>query len=891
MTRYLRAVVCLLIVTFALSIIPIGFTQPVPVASSTIVISEFRVRGPKGGNDEFIELTNISSTLVDISGWKIRGSNSSGTVGDRVTITAGITIQPGCSYLLTNASTTSGPYSGTIAGDQTYLTGVGDDGGLALTLPDNTVIDQVGMSAGSAFKEGTQLTNLGSSNLDRGYERKRDAATGIFVDTDDNSADFQLKTPSDPQNNDLCETPPPPATPLNINEIQGNSLESPHINKKVKTTGIVTARKNNGFFLQTLDANVDSDMNTSEAVFIFTSAPPSALVGDLVTVEGIVVEYFKLTEISTTNSVVTVISTGNALPAPIELTSSILDSAGTLTQLERLEGMRVSAPSFVSVAPTNEFGEIDTVLSGVARPFREPGVSVASTLPPGPPNIPRFDENPEKLMIDSDGQIDSTRSVVTSGVTLTGITGPLDFTFSNYKILPDTTLTASTNMIAVPVPVPTSNEFSVGSFNLLNFFPSDSNLALRMNKISLAIRNVMNSPAIIGVEEAGDIDVLTALADKINADATTETGVNPGYKAYLLEGIDNAENDQDVGFLVKSSIVDVVSVSQHFKGVTFTDPTQGDEDLLFDRPPFELKGIVKSAAGNNFPVTIIVNHSQSLIDIDSPTRGTRQRLKRKLQSEYVANLAQSKSGENLILVGDFNSFQFSDGYVDVLGTIIGKPAPADQVVLASEDLVNPDLIPLVNTLPADQQYSYNHLGNAQTLDHIIINSMMNERFSRFVYARNNADFPETYSVDGTRPERVSDHDIPVAYFSFPTPVVDLTISVTDSPDPVIAGGAVTYTINVTNNGSDTALNVNIVDVVSSNIDVTSCNCNGFGGFRFATFPAVAPGETKTITVEGTVNIRIRNNTIIPNLAVVSSTTKDTNVMNNWVITTTTANKK
>ncbi|MGH9792015.1 MAG: lamin tail domain-containing protein, partial [Candidatus Acidiferrales bacterium] len=62
--------------------------------SSTVVISEFRVRGPNGGSDEFVELYNLSGAAVNVGGWKIRGSNASGTVGDRATIPAGTMIPP-----------------------------------------------------------------------------------------------------------------------------------------------------------------------------------------------------------------------------------------------------------------------------------------------------------------------------------------------------------------------------------------------------------------------------------------------------------------------------------------------------------------------------------------------------------------------------------------------------------------------------------------------------------------------------------------------------------------------------------------------------------------------------------------------------------------------------
>ena len=47
--------------------------QKTQAVSSTVVISEFRTRGPNGGNDEFIELYNLSSSPVNISGWQIRG--------------------------------------------------------------------------------------------------------------------------------------------------------------------------------------------------------------------------------------------------------------------------------------------------------------------------------------------------------------------------------------------------------------------------------------------------------------------------------------------------------------------------------------------------------------------------------------------------------------------------------------------------------------------------------------------------------------------------------------------------------------------------------------------------------------------------------------------------
>ena len=65
--------------------------------------------------------------------------------------------------------------------------------------------------------------------------------------------------------------------------------------------------------------------------------------------------------------------------------------------------MLVTAPSMDVVGPTNGFGELYAIISGVARPFREPGVDISEELPAeAPPAVPRFDSNFERVMLDSD---------------------------------------------------------------------------------------------------------------------------------------------------------------------------------------------------------------------------------------------------------------------------------------------------------------------------------------------------------------------------------------------------------------------------------------------------------------------------------------------------------
>jgi len=165
---------------------------------NAIVISEFRTRGPNGGNDEFVEIYNRSLSPVPIGNWTLRGSNSSGTTGIRATVPGGTMLNPGCHYLFTNSDAAG--YSGSVPGNTTYTTGITDTGGIAIADQTAALVDQVGMNNGSAYKEGTVLAAMaGSAN--QSYERKPGGASGSGTDTNNNANDFVLNaSSSDPQN-------------------------------------------------------------------------------------------------------------------------------------------------------------------------------------------------------------------------------------------------------------------------------------------------------------------------------------------------------------------------------------------------------------------------------------------------------------------------------------------------------------------------------------------------------------------------------------------------------------------------------------------------------------------------------------------------------------------
>ncbi len=607
-----------------------------------------------------------------------------------------------------------------------------------------------------------------------------------------------------------------------IAQVQGPGISSPLLASNVTLSGIVTGRKNNGFFVQAQET--DSDPNTSEGLFVFTgSTPPSVIqMGNNVCITATVVEYVSsaepggrtITELSSPSYFVT--STGNPLPAPVTLTLADLSAAGGLDQLEKYEGMRITVPSLTVAAPTQGFSSESTatstsngffygVVTGTARPFREPGIQQPLTAPAGAPaNVERWDGNPELLGVASAAQPGNIPINVSTGAIVENLTGPLDFLNKYYVIHVDGTqmpAISNQNLSAVPAPAADADELTIATFNLERFFDdadapgtsdvvlSSGALASRISKVSLGIRNVLQMPDVIGFQEIENLSVLQAIAGKVNSDAVAAALPDPGYVAYLEEG--NDPGGIDVGFLVKSTRVQVQSVVQYGKTATFLNPTTGNQDLLNDRPPLVLTATFLNPTGCQPPVPFIAisNHLRSLNGNEDLTDG-RVRAKRLAQAEYLAALIQdfqtNDPNAKIISVGDYNAFEFNDGYVDIIGTIKGTPVDPSKVVLPSPVITNPALTNLGDLVDPSNRYSYVFSGSAQNLDHMLVNSTLLASVSRVVPVHTNADFADILRGDFSRPERVSDHDPQIAYFRFaPPPPPYCTIT------PVLAPGAFT----------------------------------------------------------------------------------------------------
>ncbi len=170
-------------------------TNTSPPAATGIVISEFRTRGTVA-DDEFVELYNPTGVTIDISAWTIQKSSGCGGVTTILeTIPAGVLLNSGQHYLSVGLS-----YAGTTPPDYRDAGNwsIADNGGIAVLDNSAVVIDQVGMCNATAYLEGTFLPPL-TTIANRSYDRKS-TPLGSCVDSNNNAADFILRTPSDAQN-------------------------------------------------------------------------------------------------------------------------------------------------------------------------------------------------------------------------------------------------------------------------------------------------------------------------------------------------------------------------------------------------------------------------------------------------------------------------------------------------------------------------------------------------------------------------------------------------------------------------------------------------------------------------------------------------------------------
>ena len=771
-----------------LLLLPVLLAAPAAAQPTDLFFSEY-VEGTS--NNKALEIYNATGAAVDLglAGYSVT-MHFNGNPAAGLTIPLAGVVAPGDVFLL--AHNLAVPAIRDLA-DQTNGAGWfnGDD---AVVLRRNGApVDSLGRLGQDP---GTEWGSGAASTADNTL-RRRGCVQDVTPDDDFEPAaqweGFATDT-FDGLGAHTCETAPPPPPPLHeIHEIQGAGLASPLLGQRIRTEdNVVTAVGPRHFFIQTPDSRADADAETSNGVQVFTGAAPTVAVGDQVDVVATVGEFFNCTELS--GATVTVDSTGNPLPAVVtfDTTRPSPLQPQPATEMERFEGMLVRLVGGTASASTDRFGDV-AVVAGTERAFREPGI-----LFPGLPGLPIWDGNPEIFEIDPDA-LGLPLLQIPAGATIDLAEGPLSFAFSDYQIWP-TVLEVSGALRIEAVRGRNPGEFTVGSQNVLRLFDTvdDPNsdevftpqqYADRLQKTSLLIRQILGAPDVLVVQEVEKQQVLADLAARIHADDPALT-----YTAHLLEG--NDIGGIDVGFLVRDT-VRVDSVEQFGAADTFV--FNGTTFILNDRPPLVLRG---AYVGNGapFPIAVVGVHQRSLSGIEGPSlEAQRVRFKRFEQARRLSELLQelqiAEPGVRLVVTGDFNAFQFSDGYVDVMGQLTGSPDPAG-ALLPATDVVEPDLANQLFAEPPAERYSFLFDGYAQALDHALTSQALDAFVRGLDHGRGNADAPAGLAGDLSTPARAADHDGLVLYLMSDADADTLPDDVDACPGTVIPEAVPTVSLGV-----------------------------------------------------------------------------------------------
>ncbi|HZF79987.1 MAG TPA: hypothetical protein VEZ89_09350, partial [Rubrivivax sp.] len=311
-----------------------------------------------------------------------------------------------------------------------------------------------------------------------------------------------------------------------IGAIQGTSHISPLVNTDVAgILGIVTARDNNGFWIQ--DSG-DGNSLTSDALYVFRGAAGTKpVVGSSVSVSGRIQEFrpgndptnLTLTQINASssfaNGAFTLLSTGHALPAARVIGAGFLPPTAiapaggnvettpgyllrphqySMDFYEAVEGMRVSLPSAVSSGPTAS-GDTAVVSSAQIGPAG----SVFS--PRGGVVIGAGQFNGQRIIIDN-RIVGAGAPAVNSGAVINNITGVMDYSFNNYKLLLTENATVVSNNLQREVATIGPGRFGIASYNVENL--AGTSAASRFTAIAGQIASNLGAPQIISLQEIQD---------------------------------------------------------------------------------------------------------------------------------------------------------------------------------------------------------------------------------------------------------------------------------------------------------------------------------------------------------------------------------------------------
>ncbi|WP_336822414.1 lamin tail domain-containing protein [Sporosarcina sp. USHLN248] len=585
---------------------------------------------------------------------------------------------------------------------------------------------------------------------------------------------------------------------LKIHDIQGSGHVSPFNNQMVEgIEGIVTYKYElNGstyYHIQTPDDERDGDLNTSEAVVLYSGKDVWKLsIGDLVSVTGQVSEYAidgyddrQQTDLKTTQinirddrgGKVEIVKRNVPLPKPFIINEENLPSQFIASHQfaefdrekyaadfwESREAMIVQVGDVKAVGP-QQHGDLVTVFANEPTDTRNGGILLEED-----------DANANRVQFRLEPNRPARDFEVATGDYFNGpIQGVVGYSYQNYKIYTSLDEMKKVHVKGEAAPETTTivkadDKLTIASYNLENFSNNRKTTTDdKARKLARAFAVDMQSPDIVGVTEVQDNNGPDAGNSSANESyerlikAIADAG-GANYEYVNIDPVNNADGGQPnanirVGFLYNPDRVKLSEGMPHGDATTSVGYENGKLTLNPGRIDPNHKAFNNSrkplAAQFEFQgesVVVIVNHWNSK-NGDTPLFGAVQppingsEVQRKQIAEivyrFIRDIKTDNPNANIVSLGDFNDFQFSDSLKIHEGDLMTN---------------------LINHVEKKDRYSYVFQGNSQVLDHILVsNNLVDQALIDILHI--NADFTDMAG-------RASDHDPVMVQISFEEPVV------------------------------------------------------------------------------------------------------------------------
>ena len=765
-----------------------------------------------------------------------------------------------------------------------------DDDGVIDVTPWNSIVDSIAVNDGGAGDlnyglpvltanyDGVAFTPGGASRIPDGMDteavtdwvRNDFDLAGIVGYVGSISLGEAYNTPG--AANEIYVPPPEacgdPFTP--IYDVQGSGTVSPVVGTEVAIEGVLVGdfQNNasedsgdlNGFFVQDLVG--DGDSSTSDGIFVYGSSATDVTVGDEVRVRGNVSEYHNLTEISA--SQIWQCSTGNAVPAPIELSLPL----SNVDDFEPYEGVLVTFPQALTISEYYNFGRYNETVLTSSRHLTptakfEPGspeeIQAAQdylldkvTLDDG-----RSSQNSDPA-IHPNGNVFDLTNLFRGGDTVANVTGFLDQFDSPYRVQPIQGADYTQVNFRPESPSDVGGNIKVASFNVLNYFTTLTS----SGSICGPSQDMECRGADTAEEFTRQRDKIIAAISTIDADVVglmeIENNINDDAVINLVAGLNDAMGAGTYDYVATGAVgTDAIKVALIYKpasvnliGSYAVLDSSVDSRFLDDKNRPTIAQTFQDADNGGY-VTVAVNHLKSkgsdCLDVGDPDLGDGAgncNLTRTAAAEAMVDwLASDPTGSgdgDYIIIGDLNSYDKED--------------PIDAIRKGPDDILGTydDFTDMIYTMIGEDAYSYVFDGQIGYLDHALANASLVPQITGTTIWHINADEPSLIDYDmsykqpaqdalyAPDPYRSSDHDPVIIGLDLTT----FSMTPVEVSKTMLPGTQVKIPITISNHGltNDTYDITRLPDVLSISI-----------GFPTVVGP-LEPGESATfdatITVSG-----------------------------------------